>query len=228
MNKVMYTVYECYKEVFNPLEIVTSIFRYIKITNWKNRLILATMPTSLLVCLFLYFNNYFVLSTLTIFTGYLVYAIFECYLKHDISINNSIYHFKQDYEEEVSTWINLLEQKLHFSLMDLNNLQMLEVIVRNEIENTMTKKSFGTRMSSSIQIYLIPLLSFLGGILFSQSITIQYLDMVFLGIVWFFLLLAIINVMAHTIFDFSSQTKLRDILSLLLEIKLNIISSQNK
>ncbi|MCZ8537330.1 hypothetical protein M9R32_09075 [Paenisporosarcina quisquiliarum] len=227
MNKVMFTVYESYNNIFNdPLKKLTMIFRYIKVTSWKNRLIIASMPASLFICLFLFVTNYYVLSAVTIFTGYLVYTLFDSYLKHDILQNNAIHKFKKNYDEEVAIWIHILEYKLQLSLTDLDNILILEEIVRNEIENVSRKKSFGTRMSTSIQIYLFPVLTFLGGILLSRSITLEYLDIVILGTVWFFLLLAIINVLAQTIFDFSSLTKLRDILSLLLEHKLRIISSQ--
>lgn len=226
MNKVMFTIYECYNSVFNPLKIVTMIFRYLGVTSWKNRLLLATMPASLILCLFLYFNQSYVLSAIAIFTGYLVYALFESYLKHDLKRTNAIYHFKKNYDEEVEIWIYMLEYKLKLSLSDLSNLLILEEILRNEIENVTRRKSIGTRMSSSIQIYLFPLLTFLGGILLSRSITLEYLDIVILGFFWFFLLLAIINIVAHTIFDFSSLHKLRDILSLLLEHKLKVTSSQ--
>ena len=226
MNKVMFTVYESYNNIFNPLEKLTMIFRYIKVSNWKNRLIISSLPASLLICLLLFLANYYILSAVTIFTGYLVYALFDSYLKHDILRNNAIYKFKKNYDEEVAVWIHMLEYKLQISLTDLDNILILEEIVRNEIENVSRKKSFGTRMSTSIQIYLFPVLTFLGGILLSGSITLEYLDIVILGTVWFFLLLAIINVLAQTIFDFSSITKLRDILSLFLEQKLRIISSQ--
>lgn len=223
----MFTVYESYNNIFNdPLKKLTMIFRYIKVTSWKNRLIIASMPASLFICLFLFVTNYYVLSAVTIFTGYLVYTLFDSYLKHDILQNNAIHKFKKNYDEEVAIWIHILEYKLQLSLTDLDNILILEEIVRNEIENVSRKKSFGTRMSTSIQIYLFPVLTFLGGILLSRSITLEYLDIVILGTVWFFLLLAIINVLAQTIFDFSSLTKLRDILSLLLEHKLRIISSQ--
>ena len=226
MNKVMFTVYESYNNIFNdPLKKLTMIFRYIKVTSWKNRLIISTMPASLFICLFLFITNYYVLSAVSIFTGYLVYTLFDSYLKHDILQNNAIHKFKKNYDEEVAIWIHILEYKLQLSLTDLDNMLVLEEIVRNEIENVSKKKSFGTRMSTSIQIYLFPVLTFLGGILLSRSITLEYLDIVILGTVWFFLLLAIINVLAQTIFDFSSVTKLRDILSLLLEHKLRIISS---
>lgn len=227
MNKVMFTVYESYNNIFNdPLKKLTMIFRYIKVTSWKNRLIIASMPASLFICLLLFVNNNYVLSAVTIFTGYLVYTIFDSYLKHDILQNNSIHKFKKNYDEEVAIWLHMLEYKLQLSVTDLDNIVILEEIVRNEIENVSRKKSFGTRMSTSIQIYLFPVLTFLGGILLSRSITLEYLDIVILGTIWFFLLLAIINVLAQTIFDFSSLTKLRDILSLLLEHKLRIISSQ--
>jgi hypothetical protein len=227
MNKVMFTVYESYNNIFNnPLEKLTMIIRYIKVTSWKNRLIIASMPASLFICLLLFVTNYYVLSAVTIFTGYLVYTLFDSYLKHDILQNNAIHKFKKNYDEEVAIWLHILEYKLQLSLTDLDNIVILEEIVRNEIENVSRKKSFGTRMSTSIQIYLFPVLTFLGGILLSRSITLEYLDIVILGTVWFFLLLAIINVLAQTIFDFSSLTKLRDILSLLLEHKLRTISSQ--
>lgn len=228
MNKVMFTMYDSYNTIFNPHQTCGLIFQYIKVTNWKNRMLLASMPACFQICLFLYFNQYYLLSALTILIGYILFELFETYLKHDIIHSNSIHHFVQEYDEEVNQWLSVLEEKLQLSMRDLTNVLTLEEIVRNEIENVTTKKSFGSRISNSIQTYFFPLLTFVGGILLSRSITLEYLDVAFLGIIMFALFLVIINILAHTLFDFSSQTKLRDILSLLLEQKLKIVANRHE
>lgn len=228
MNKVMFTMYDSYNTIFNPLQTFDLIFQYVKVTNWKNRMLLASMPACFQICLFLYFNQYYLLSALSIVIGYILFELFETYLKHDIIHSNSIHHFVKDYDEEVTLWLTVLEKKLQLSMRDLTNVLTLEEIVRNEIENTSRKKTFGSRISTSIQTYLFPLLTFLGGMLLSRSITLEYLDVAILGVIMFALFLVIINILAHTLFDFSSQTKLRDILSLLLEQKLNIVASRHE